>query len=669
MASRKLQKDIDIIFKKIQEGLHDFNYHYERYDSINADEDSDNQREKEKLENDLKKEIKRLQKFREQIKIWQQNDTIKTLALNLNALTSKLTENKRLIEEAMEVYKDVERTSKLKTFSNQSILMATMDKLAADDDDSGSDSDSDIFLNEEDLDAFDDEDEMEDYNHLSPEAIEVVKFLFEFLGQVNEQSKKLDSEFEKLSHKKLRKNNLSVIESKKEKIKSTKSSNKFHSKKIMKLVKYIKLNKIPDLALIWLIKDDLNNYLELNSDANYEFDLGLYDDIFNLVVSDNYIEIPEVELAPEVLTTDPVIPIALKLPIPDSPVRQQPSPELVSPAIIKVLKPASTPSKPVGGLKWSAAAAVGLPDHTSIPVSLTPVSLTPALTPVPSIPAKSESPENRLANESLSPGSLSHETQPSLSERVIKSKPKVNVPIEDIKSINLRDSNSKFVEILQKSSLSNIELNVFSDMNMYKLPPGIQDLVLSYSSKKNTSEELSLLFDSNIYNPYSTPIHKPYLPPQILFPNKKTGFKTPLQYVKLQSYWNKIRAINQFEQLAEEIETMQKSNQQLEIINELTSVFFFGFYHGLTPIENLIAESFLFQLGWKPYGNRTADPIKSSNFLYWFKCVKLNSTSEDRLSEFGDYQVFDLSVWEFFVKLGFNFEYDLSQTSLSRTLI
>ena len=61
-----LSREIDIIFKKIQEGLQDFDYHYERYESIqNTEDDSDNQREKEKLANDLKKEIKKLQKFRE----------------------------------------------------------------------------------------------------------------------------------------------------------------------------------------------------------------------------------------------------------------------------------------------------------------------------------------------------------------------------------------------------------------------------------------------------------------------------------------------------------------------------------------------------------------------------------------------------------------------------
>lgn len=711
MATRKLQKDIDIIFKKIQEGLHDFNYHYDRYESINTDEDSDNQREKEKLENDLKKEIKRLQKFREQIKIWQLNDVIKSMALSSNALSNKLMENKKLIEEAMEVYKNVERSSKLKTFSNQSILMASMDQQNTFDDDSSGD-DSDIYARDGDFFESGNEQETEDFNHLSPETVDAIKFLQDILAQLNELSKKLTAEYEKLAHKKLRKNNLSTIEAKKEKITTAKDSNKFHLKKISKVLKLLKANKIPDLNLVWIIKEDLVNYLASNTDAK-EVDNNLYDDILNLNSFDNEYDYNDSEILENQSIQKPSAGINLHgdgtstpianqsngtngyhsqkantSSIPASPVNKKTaSPEMASPAIIKILKPASTPSKPVGGLKWSAAAAVGLPSNSNSSNSTAPASSasTAATSEVPSevstIPTTA--PLSAAATIASSNSNNNERTEVPKFKKVVGNDDGV---IED-------DSNSKFEQVLKNSTLSKIELNVFSDMNLYKLPPGIQDLILSFTSKRNESENFSLLYDSTSYNQYVTPIYKPYLPAQIQPFHGKTktdSFKVPLLYLKLQSYWNKIRANNQFEQLANEIESIQQMDNvqqhqstQEEIINELTSVFFFGYYHALTPMENLIAESYLFKLGWKPYksrtGTRSPGPgafrfneigLGSQNYLYWFKCIKLLpvSTEEPRVSEFGDYQVFDLSTWDYFVKIGFNFEYELSQTEPSKLL-
>lgn len=61
--------EIDRTLKKITEGLAEFETTYQKIRSA----PSGNQ--KEKLENDLKKEIKKLQRLREQVKIWiAQND-------------------------------------------------------------------------------------------------------------------------------------------------------------------------------------------------------------------------------------------------------------------------------------------------------------------------------------------------------------------------------------------------------------------------------------------------------------------------------------------------------------------------------------------------------------------------------------------------------------------
>ncbi|KAI4319689.1 hypothetical protein MLD38_033260 [Melastoma candidum] len=63
-SSRKLQGEIDRV---VQEGV-------DVYDSIwNKVYDTDNAKQKEKFEADLKKEIKKLQRYRDQFKTWIQS--------------------------------------------------------------------------------------------------------------------------------------------------------------------------------------------------------------------------------------------------------------------------------------------------------------------------------------------------------------------------------------------------------------------------------------------------------------------------------------------------------------------------------------------------------------------------------------------------------------------
>ena len=687
-------RDIDIVFKKILEGLHEFNYHYERYESINTEDDSDNQREKEKLENDLKKEIKRLQKFREQIKIWQSNDYIKTLALSGNSLCNKLTENKRSIEEAMETYKDVERSSKLKTFSNQSILLSTIDQQNSLNRDSDYDEDDSDNLEDLDIEELLSETEEEDLEeHLPLEYIESIKYIKEIINKLNNQTQKLNHEFEKLSQKKLRKNNLGTIEAKKEKITATLNHHKFYIKKLLKIIKFMKNSKLTEINLFVLIKDDLNKYVETNDN----YDANLFDDIFNSVTAEeDYSEMNDSEIysTPSKSSRDELTSLVTSsngilnnnsdkqnnitshtlntnsyinnhtnnninhyknghsntsLDVLNGSFEKSFSSSIMttdpgSPAILKSLKPASTPSKPVGNLKWSTAAAAGISDTA----------------------------ERSSASQTPEPSGSPKQIIPSPSKSVPINKPDIN------------DPNYAYVELLKKSSLALVEINLFSDLNLLKVPPGIQDLVLSFAAKRNSTDDCKLIYDSETYNQFVTPIRKPYLPQPVQpLLSTPSSFKPPLQLFKLQSYWNRIRANNQFGQFLTEIENLNNTTtvDNSAIVNELTLVFFYGYHYGLTPIENLIAESCLFKLGWKPYktkvdgtsalDNQSTLLIDQTNntFLFWFKRMKLISapTLEDQTNiEIGDYQVFDLSAWEIHVKYGFKFDYHLCQLEPSK---
>ncbi|AOA64487.1 GQ67_05293T0 [Komagataella phaffii] len=104
---------MDRVFKRIGEGLYIFDSLYDRHQSCS------NSSQKDKLEADLKKEIKKLQRFREQVKSWQATNEIKE--------KRRLIENRKLVEIAMEKFKSVERGSKQKAYSDE-VLMGILRK-------------------------------------------------------------------------------------------------------------------------------------------------------------------------------------------------------------------------------------------------------------------------------------------------------------------------------------------------------------------------------------------------------------------------------------------------------------------------------------------------------------------------------------------------------------
>lgn len=106
-ASRKLQGEIDRVLKKVQEGV-------DVFDGIwNKVYDTDNANQKEKFEADLKKEIKKLQRYRDQIKTWIQSSEIKD--------KKALVDARKLIEREMERFKICEKETKTKAFSKEGL--------------------------------------------------------------------------------------------------------------------------------------------------------------------------------------------------------------------------------------------------------------------------------------------------------------------------------------------------------------------------------------------------------------------------------------------------------------------------------------------------------------------------------------------------------------------
>ncbi|KAL2758124.1 hypothetical protein ACRALDRAFT_1040194 [Sodiomyces alcalophilus JCM 7366] len=107
MAARKLQQEVDKCFKKVAEGVSEFEAIYEKI------EQSNNVSQKEKLEDNLKREIKKLQRLRDQIKTWAASNDIKD--------KGPLLEHRKLIETQMERFKAVEKAMKTKAYSKEGL--------------------------------------------------------------------------------------------------------------------------------------------------------------------------------------------------------------------------------------------------------------------------------------------------------------------------------------------------------------------------------------------------------------------------------------------------------------------------------------------------------------------------------------------------------------------
>eukprot|EP00599_Poterioochromonas_sp_BG-1_P012141 CAMPEP_0173158226 /NCGR_PEP_ID=MMETSP1105-20130129/16190_1 /TAXON_ID=2985 /ORGANISM="Ochromonas sp., Strain BG-1" /LENGTH=737 /DNA_ID=CAMNT_0014076033 /DNA_START=186 /DNA_END=2399 /DNA_ORIENTATION=+ len=106
-ANRKLQGEIQQVLKKIEEGVEIFD---ETMSKVYA---AETQALKEKFEADLKKEIKKLQRLRDQVKNWIGSNEVKD--------KGQLTEAKKLIETKMELFKICEKDTKTKAYSKEGL--------------------------------------------------------------------------------------------------------------------------------------------------------------------------------------------------------------------------------------------------------------------------------------------------------------------------------------------------------------------------------------------------------------------------------------------------------------------------------------------------------------------------------------------------------------------
>jgi CCR4-NOT transcription complex subunit 3 len=233
--------------KKIAEGLQVFD---DIYDKLMTSEISS---QKEKLESDLKKEIKKLQRSRDQLKQWLGDNSIK-LDKNL------LQENRGRIEHAMDQFKDLEKSSKIKQFSNEGLELQAQRSSR--------------------------------YSKFNPEQVKknaAVEYLSDIIEQLNQQNEGLEVELHLLSVqlKKAKASNNSSIQASIGDARYKIERNNNHLTKLEKILRSIENENLePDR--LDEIKDDLEYYVENNQEDDYVE----YDDFYDQIeIDDDNLEV------------------------------------------------------------------------------------------------------------------------------------------------------------------------------------------------------------------------------------------------------------------------------------------------------------------------------------------------------------------------------------------
>ena len=200
--------------KKVDEGVELFDEIWEKVYS------AEQQNQKEKYEMDLKKEIKKLQRQRDQIKTWISSSEVKD--------KDPLIEARKLIESKMEQFKICEKETKTKTYSKEGL--AREDKL---------DPEEEAKLN-------------------------TTTWLGEYIEKFNAELEEKDFEIEKLSSGKGKKSHKAQLDALAQHV----ANHKFHISKLEGIIRLVNNDRL-DVEVVDRLKEDLDYYLESYQDEDY----------------------------------------------------------------------------------------------------------------------------------------------------------------------------------------------------------------------------------------------------------------------------------------------------------------------------------------------------------------------------------------------------------------
>uniref|UniRef100_A0A8C9THW6 CCR4-NOT transcription complex subunit 3 n=1 Tax=Scleropages formosus TaxID=113540 RepID=A0A8C9THW6_SCLFO len=225
---RKLQGEIDRCLKKVAEGVEQFEDIWQKlHNAANANQ-------KEKYEADLKKEIKKLQRLRDQIKTWVASNEIKD--------KRQLVENRKLIETQMERFKIVERETKTKAYSKEGLGLA------------------------------------QKVDPAQKEKEEVGQWLTSTIDTLNMQVDQFESEVESLSVQTRKKKGDKEKQDRIEELKRFIEKHRYHIRMLETILRMLDNDSV-QVESIRKIKDDVEYYLDSSQDPDFEENEFLYDDL------------------------------------------------------------------------------------------------------------------------------------------------------------------------------------------------------------------------------------------------------------------------------------------------------------------------------------------------------------------------------------------------------
>ncbi|XP_006000686.2 CCR4-NOT transcription complex subunit 3a isoform X1 [Latimeria chalumnae] len=225
---RKLQGEIDRCLKKVSEGVEQFEDIWQKLHN------AANTNQKEKYEADLKKEIKKLQRLRDQIKTWVASNEIKD--------KRQLIENRKLIETQMERFKIVERETKTKAYSKEGLGLA------------------------------------QKVDPAQKEKEEVGQWLTNTIDTLNMQVDQFESEVESLSVQTRKKKGDKDKQDRIEGLKRHIDKHRYHIRMLETILRMLDNDSIL-VESIRKIKDDVEYYVDSSQDPDFEENEFLYDDL------------------------------------------------------------------------------------------------------------------------------------------------------------------------------------------------------------------------------------------------------------------------------------------------------------------------------------------------------------------------------------------------------
>uniref|UniRef100_A0AAX7VUG4 CCR4-NOT transcription complex subunit 3 n=1 Tax=Astatotilapia calliptera TaxID=8154 RepID=A0AAX7VUG4_ASTCA len=225
---RKNSGEIDRCLKKVAEGVEQFEDIWQKLHN------AANTNQKEKYEADLKKEIKKLQRLRDQIKTWVASNEIKD--------KRQLVENRKLIETQMERFKVVERETKTKAYSKEGLGLA------------------------------------QKVDPAQREKEEVGTWLTNTIDTLNMQVDQFESEVESLSVQTRKKKGDKEKQDRIEELKKFIERHRYHIRMLETILRMLDNDSV-QVEAIRKIKDDVEYYIDSSQDPDFEENEFLYDDL------------------------------------------------------------------------------------------------------------------------------------------------------------------------------------------------------------------------------------------------------------------------------------------------------------------------------------------------------------------------------------------------------